>query len=343
MIDFFKTTFTEMALYIVNPNQRLFWGYLLSAFIIATILYFIKTYKDKKNTNTLTPCNNNGNQPNVIVGLFRFLFPRDVFLTRSAINDYALFILNKLFRAALFPFIVLTMVPVALSTSSFIETLFGKITPLAFSSTTIMIIFTFLLFVFDDFTRFYLHRILHKIPFLWEFHKVHHSATVLTPLTVYRSHPVENYLYACRMALTQGFVVGLCYYLFGPTLKMMDIIGANMFVFAFNIMGSNLRHSHIRMGWGNKIENFFISPLQHQVHHSDNVKHFDKNFGTALSIWDRLFNCFVYSSDVGTLKFGVGKEGEAHKTLRGIYIHPFIESFKQLKKQWMRYITRHKV
>ena len=34
------------------------------------------------------------------------------------------------------------------------------------------------------------HYVPHRVPFLWEFHKVHHSATVLTPLTNFRVHPV---------------------------------------------------------------------------------------------------------------------------------------------------------
>jgi sterol desaturase/sphingolipid hydroxylase (fatty acid hydroxylase superfamily) len=126
-------------------------------------------------------------------------------------------------------------------------------------------------------------------------------------------------------------VFGLCYYLFGPTLKMVDIIGANVFFFAFNIMGSNLRHSHIRISWGDKIEGVFLSPAQHQIHHSDNVKHFDKNFGTALSIWDRLFNTFIRASEVGQLSFGIGKEGELHSSLFGIYSQPFINVYRRLR------------
>ena len=329
-MEFLSSTLKELALYVVDPNQRLFWGYLLSALIMAIVLYLVQGRAQRQLNDESNEHAQHTSKANVI----SFLFPKRIYFARSAINDYILFILNKLFRAALFPVIVLTMVPVALSVSSGIEWVFGAIEPLALSSFSVMAVFTALLFIFDDFTRFYLHYLLHKIPFLWEFHKVHHSATVLTPFTVYRSHPVENYLYACRMALTQGFVVGLCYYLFGPTLKMIDIIGANVFVFAFNIMGSNLRHSHIWLSWGDKIEGIFLSPAQHQIHHSDNAKHFDKNFGTALSIWDRLFNCFIPASGVGPLSFGIGKEGESHKSILNIYIQPFVQVYKKIKQRF---------
>jgi sterol desaturase/sphingolipid hydroxylase (fatty acid hydroxylase superfamily) len=320
-MDFLSSNFKELALYILDPNQRLFWGYLLSALLFASVVYFVNLKKIIKSGSTQKKQQ----------GLIAFLFPKKIFLARSALNDYGLFIVNKLFKAALFPFIILTMVPVALGISSAIEWLFGPMAHFTLSSASIMVVFTILLFIFDDFTRFLLHYCLHKSHYLWEFHKVHHSATVLTPFTIYRSHPIENYLYACRMALTQGFVVGLCYYLFGPTLKMIDIIGANVFIFAFNIMGSNLRHSHIRMSWGDKIEGLFLSPAQHQIHHSDNVKHFDKNFGTVLSLWDRLFSCFMRASEVGALSFGIGKEGELHRSLMGIYLQPFINVYRKLR------------
>ena len=87
---------------------------------------------------------------------------------------------------------------------------------------------------------------------------------------------------------------------------------------------------------GDKIEGQFLSPAQHQIHHSDNVKHFDRNFGTALSIWDRLFHCFMRASEVEKLTFGIGKEGAKHKTLFGIYIHPFFQAYKKLRMLFSR-------
>lgn len=321
-MDFLYANLTELALYFSDANQRLFWGYLVSAICLAVFAFY---FGQKSVYNTVV--GNDDKSAEVKPNLIHFLFPRGIYFSHSASNDYLLLVLNKLIKALLFPSIIITMVPVALSVSDSFEFVFGYLVPVDISTSAVMIIFTLLLFVFDDFTRFFLHYILHKVPLLWAFHKVHHSAKVLTPFTVYRSHPVENFLYACRMALTQGFVVGLCYYFFGPTLKMIDIIGANLFVFAFNIMGSNLRHSHVWLSWGDKVEQYFLSPAQHQIHHSDNVKHFDKNFGTALAIWDRLFNTCVYASTAEKIKFGIGKQGDEHNNIVGIYVNPFKEFF----------------
>jgi sterol desaturase/sphingolipid hydroxylase (fatty acid hydroxylase superfamily) len=176
---------------------------------------------------------------------------------------------------------------------------------------------------------------LHKIPFLWEFHKVHHSAKVLTPFTIYRSHPVESLLYAFRMTLTQGLVVGICYYCFGPTLKMYDILGANALVFVFNFFGSNLRHSHIWLSWGDRVERYIISPAQHQIHHSANPKHFDANFGSALALWDRLFSCHIYASAINhqqgeKITYGISANHQGHHSLAQIYIEPFKKALRCL-------------
>jgi sterol desaturase/sphingolipid hydroxylase (fatty acid hydroxylase superfamily) len=309
---------TELSQYFFDANKRIYFIYLLSALALAIPVYWLK-----HSQFSLLP-------------FLRFVFPKAIYTHQSARHDYALLVINKLIKAALFPLIVITMAPVAIGVSSAFEFTFGYIDPIALSSTAIIAIFTVLLFMVDDLTRFYLHYVLHKVPALWEFHKVHHSALVLTPFTIYRSHPVESLLYAFRMALTQGFVVGVCYYFLGPTLKMYDILGANAFVFLFNFFGSNLRHSHIWLSWGDKIENYFISPAQHQIHHSDNPKHFDTNFGSALAVWDRLFSCHIKASQVDKITYGISVNHKGHNSLMQIYFEPFKKAFQCLIPKKLR-------
>jgi sterol desaturase/sphingolipid hydroxylase (fatty acid hydroxylase superfamily) len=312
VLDFLSINITELSQYFFDANKRIYIIYLLSALALAIPVYWLRF-----SSFSLLP-------------FLRFVFPKSVYTHKSARHDYKLLVINKLIKSALFPLIVITMAPIAIGVSSAIEFVFGYIEPITLSSSVIIIIFTLLLFLFDDFTRFYLHYILHKIPVLWEFHKVHHSALVLTPFTIYRSHPVESLLYAFRMTLTQGFVVGICYYLFGPTLKMYDILGANAFVFLFNFFGSNLRHSHIWLSWGDRVESYLISPAQHQIHHSDNPKHFDANFGAALALWDRLFSCHIKASQVDKITYGISVNHQGHNSLMQIYFEPFKKAAKIL-------------
>ncbi len=52
------------------------------------------------------------------------------------------------------------------------------------------------------------HYLTHKVPLLWEFHKVHHSAPVLNPLTNYRFHPVDRIPIGLFMGLLTALVKG---------------------------------------------------------------------------------------------------------------------------------------
>src|SRR5690606_25178119 len=71
------------------------------------------------------------------------------------------------------------------------------------------LVYTLVLFVVWDFSRYAVHRLMHTVPWLWSFHQVHHSANVLTPLTLYRTHPVETLLYDARGWLTTSLVAGV--------------------------------------------------------------------------------------------------------------------------------------
>ncbi|MCV2885564.1 sterol desaturase family protein [Aestuariibacter sp. AA17] len=305
LTEFLQSSVMSLPDYLLSANRRTFGLYLLSACLLAIPAYFVH-----KKQKTLS-------------GFAGYLFNRRIWLHDSAKLDYGLFIVNRLTRALLWAPIVLTMVPIAMGVSGALESLFGHPAPLTSHPLVVISVFTLLLFLLDDLTRFLLHLAFHKVPMLWEFHKVHHSAKVLTPITIYRTHPLESYLYACRLALAQGIAVGIGYVLFGQSLTMLDVMGANIFVFVFNIMGANLRHSHVRWSWGDIIERWFISPAQHQIHHSDNPKHFDRNLGSALAIWDRLANTLVLSSSATRIRFGLGKHQPHHQTLWACYIDPF--------------------
>lgn len=315
MFDWFSANLLELFGYLNDANKRIYWGYLISALLLS---FWVFKRSAASSGNFLS-----------------FLFPRRVWLALSARQDYLIFLVNKLVKSVLFTPLLFTIVPIALAVSGSIEHIVGSPTPeqgwLPIPNWGVIAAFTVLLFLADDFSRFFLHWVLHKVPFLWEFHKVHHSAKVLTPMTIYRSHPVESYLYAIRMTSTQGLVVGVCFVLFGSRLTMFDIVGANVFVFAFNILGSNLRHSHIWLSWGDRVESWLISPAQHQLHHSVEPRHFDRNLGSALAIWDRWFGTLVKASSVEKPP-EVGFANEKLPSFLALYYEPFVLAARQLLK-----------
>src|SRR5579862_3150407 len=66
------------------------------------------------------------------------------------------------------------------------------------------------------------HFLSHKIAFLWEFHKVHHSAAILTPFTNWRVHPVDTILYMNIQTIVVGSATGLIQYFAGNAFSLFS-------------------------------------------------------------------------------------------------------------------------
>ena len=115
----------------------------------------------------------------------------------------------------------------------------------------------------------------------------------------------------------------------------MTIFGASAGVVIFHSLGSNLRHSHIKIRYPKILEHIFISPGQHQIHHSTEKKHFDKNFGVAFAIWDLMFGSLALS-EKASHKFGLKTQFGSKQGIMHLYIEPFkvaLKSFQRSKNQ----------
>ncbi|WP_205619507.1 sterol desaturase family protein [Ferrimonas senticii] len=319
MLEQLTGNLIELVNYPLDPTKRIFGLYLLGALLLVLPLYWRQRHSGSRS-------------------LWRFLFPSQIYRQPSVGHDLGLWVINKLIRSLLLLPLMLTMVPVALAVSDGLEWLFGQPLALVWPQWAVTLLFTLLLFVLDDLSRFLLHLAMHKVPWLWDYHKVHHSAPVLTPMTIYRSHPLESYLYACRMALSQGLAIGIGYFLFASSLQVYDILGANLFVFLFNLLGANLRHSHLWISWGTPLEKWFISPAQHQLHHSDDIAHRDCNLGSALACWDRWFGQWLPAeqADPKCLTFGCGSAA-GHDSLLGLYLTPIGDNLQRLRRYLVRW------
>ncbi|MCY1462340.1 hypothetical protein D9M71_801040 [compost metagenome] len=74
------------------------------------------------------------------------------------------------------------------------------------------------------------------------------------------------------------------------------------------------------------------SPAQHQIHHSDAPRHFNRNFGTNLSLWDWMFGTlYVTTSKPEDIRFGTGEQGhQRYLTVYSLIVTPFIETGRKL-------------
>lgn len=156
-------------------------------------------------------------------------------------------------------------------------------------------------FVFDDGLRYLHHRAMHEISYLSRFHRTHHSASVLTPLTLLRVHPVEVVLAGFRNALSASVVTAVFVFCFNQPLTLWTFFGVNAFAWLFNFFGAQLRHSHIEISFG-PLEKIFISPFMHQMHHRKERKLSRSNYGVSLAVWDWLADTLVTTKELEQLE-----------------------------------------
>lgn len=313
ILDQITSVFADFA----NPKKRVFFGYLaLSVLIALAWLVFIRK--------------------NPLQAALIRVFDAKVLLSKSSMADCKIFVINRLFTFLISP-LLLSQVAIATSIYFFLHSL-DFLAPSYFSGTgqgTVVVLFTVTLFLADDFSKYLAHRWMHRFPLLWALHKVHHSATTLTPVTVYRVHPLEGVLHTLRGVVAQGSVIPVFYYLFGDAVSLYTVVGVNVLVFLFHVTGSNLRHSHIRISYWPWLEHILISPAQHQLHHSVAERHFDKNFGAALAIWDWMFNSLHLSHGEEDLQFGLdASEHSAAASLQVLYLQPLLDISRILRKHF---------
>jgi len=195
-----------------------------------------------------------------------------------------------------------------------------------------------ILFLVEDFIRYLNHYLHHRAPVLWPFHAVHHSAEVLTPVTFLRGHPVYYMIQRIFTSFIAGAVQAALLFLVIGQIEFWVLYSG---VFAFQVyvfLGAHIRHSHIPLRYGRIAEHILISPAQHQIHHSADPKHFDKNFGEIFALWDWMFGTLYIPNGKEDLIYGVGdKEGrrlaQPYPTLRAALFKPFVESahaFRQI-------------
>ena len=270
--------------FFLDAGTRVYWLYLLSALVIASIVVTIQSGKfDLKKQLTS-------------------LFNPKYWFAKSSLYDVYLMMVNNALRVLLLIPLFGSHLALTIYVGSFFQDNFGDAPEIELNWFVIASLFTVTFFLVEDLSRFFLHYCMHKYKFLWRFHKTHHSATVLTPLTLFRVHPVEHILYFVRGMLVFGIISGVFIWLFSGKLTAFQVLGVDMFGFLFNFFAANLRHSHIWLSFG-RLERFLVSPAQHQLHHS--ARHGFANLGSTLSIWDGMMGTRLLAQNKQKLHFGL--------------------------------------
>jgi sterol desaturase/sphingolipid hydroxylase (fatty acid hydroxylase superfamily) len=255
--------------YPVDINEQLYWGYLLSSLVLAVAVHaYLRRHRAKQTPNSL----------------LAYLFPKKIYLHKSAIADYQFFLISRIVLALTVPVALVAVAPIVSVTEAGLTGILGRFgKPWDAGAPWVLGLSMLSQVVLTDFVLFYMHYIFHKVPTLWEFHKVHHSAEVMTPVTAYRNHPVEVVINMNVTVLATGLMLGLFSYLTDGGRPGFTIFGINAIQFAFYVIGFNLRHSHVPLTYGSLLSQIFVSPWMHQVHHSRETRHLDRNMGFIFS------------------------------------------------------------
>lgn len=212
--------------------------------------------------------------------------------------------------------------------------LFGPHNAMLTSGPAVVAVQTTALFLGGELGVYVGHLMLHKVPLLWALHRVHHSAESLTPFTRFRDHPLDLVFFFVTRSVGVGVVAGSALFLTGTRLDpaAMGIIAT---IGLFTPFGPDLwRHCHIPIsfGWLNRI---FNAPVMHQIHHSAELRHRDKNLGGDLMIFDWLFGTLYVPKERETYRWGLNDdelgENNPHVTLRGFYLEPLATAWQVIR------------
>ncbi|RZW06473.1 MAG: hypothetical protein EX266_07555 [Rhodobacteraceae bacterium] len=296
------------------PSQRAFYLYLLSAFVIAGVSWAYFSHREES-----------ARPDGIEKGLLAWVFDPKVWFHRSARQDYLYFVLNALFYYGIIAQLMISGHVFFNVFGLALENLFGvRDTAIFEPSLLTAAAYTLAVVLAIDLAVWITHYLQHKIVVLWQFHQVHHSAEVLTPMTVYRMHPVDLFFTGFAVAALLGLAFAGFTYLTQAEPAEITVMNLNLVTFAFYIVGYNLRHSHIWVGYPVWLSHILISPAMHQIHHSIDTKHWDKNMGLVFSVWDWAFGTLYVPRRYEKLEFGISRdEPNPFGSVIDIYLKPF--------------------
>jgi sterol desaturase/sphingolipid hydroxylase (fatty acid hydroxylase superfamily) len=138
-----------------------------------------------------------------------------------------------------------------------------------------------LAFIILDFAVWFQHLLMHRWPLLWRMHAVHHSDRDLDATTALRFHPFE-------------LIISTLYKSAWVALLGLPVLVALAFELWLNL-NALFNHSNIKLppradSWLRKL---LVTPDMHLVHHSILPSDQHRNYGFALTIWDRIFGTYA--------------------------------------------------
>jgi sterol desaturase/sphingolipid hydroxylase (fatty acid hydroxylase superfamily) len=174
-------------------------------------------------------------------------------------------------------------------------------------------------FLFFDAWMYLWHRLNHRVPFLWRFHRTHHSDPKMDVTTASRFHLGEIVL----SSILRVPVIALL----GLELWHLALYETAMFTVV------QIHHANIALPkWLDRsLRLLIVTPFMHKVHHSRWQPETDSNYSSLFSFWDRLFGTFRSRVDFSAFQFGLEEfDRPEHHTLVGLLATP-VKKVRRIK------------
>ena len=167
-----------------------------------------------------------------------------------------------------------------------------------------------LFFLVSDFVQWNTHRLLHRVTFLWNFHKVHHSVKQMGFAAHLRYHWMEPIVYKSLLYIPLAIIGGF---------TAEDVF----IVHFFAITIGHLNHANLGWNYG-PLKYILNNPKMHIWHHSKEMPNrYGMNFGISLSLWDYLFKTNYIPFDGRDIELGFDGDEKFPKDFIHQEMYPF--------------------
>jgi len=169
-----------------------------------------------------------------------------------------------------------------------------------------------------DLFAYFAHVSMHKLGWMWRFHRMHHADRFVDVTTAFREHPGET-LWRIGWHIAGVFVFGT------PAWVLVTYL-------TLSALNAQFEHANIRLPerldrW---LRLLFVTPNMHKMHHSRYQPETDSNYSNLLSIWDRLGSTYNHGPRFAELRYGLdGFDDPEKQSLGGLLKMPFMSDWGQ--------------
>ena len=178
-----------------------------------------------------------------------------------------------------------------------------------------------IMFIIADIVQWNVHRMLHRVPWMWKFHKIHHSVKEMGFAAQFRFHFLETIVYKSIQYIPLAMI--------GFGIEQFFV------VHMFAVFVGHLNHANLDWSYG-KLGYIFNNPRMHIWHHSKELPEshpYGMNFGLTLSVWDYLFNTAYVPKSGRDIELGFENDANFPRTFWEQLKYPFVQKSHSQRNQ----------